>query len=189
MKKQLLISLLIMIGVVSKAQTILNENGDYELKVVEQYGSIKSSTLYEHSLVALSDVVGSLEKSKTNIDVADKDAGLIVFKGEMFLGCRKVNTSCGYEVYANLTLKVRCKDERVQYTLTVPSLTMYWTCDMTKYETIPLNEIIPEYIHKGRLHYLKKGAVEYSGVLDDEMKELQKEIAEKTKVAANDDDF
>ncbi len=187
MKKVLLLVQLFVICSITNAQTTLNESGVYEYKVVENYDSIKASTLYERSLVALSDVVGSRDKSKTNIDVAEKDAGMIVYKGELYLGFKKVNMMCGYETFANFTLKVRCKDSKVQYTLTVPSLTMYWSCDVRNYETIPLNEIIPEFKHKGRLYYLKKGAIQYAGTLDNDMKELQKTIVLKTKAA--DDDF
>ena len=175
------------VGFATKAQTILNESGVYELKVVEQYDAVKAATLYERSLVALSDVVGSRDKSKTNIDVAEKDAGMIVYKGELYLGFKKVNMMCGYETFANFTLKVRCKDGKVQYTLTVPSLTMYWSCDVSSNETIPLNEIIPKFTHKGRLYYLKKGAIQYADTLDHDMKELQKAIVIKTKAAADDD--
>lgn len=95
MKKLLFISLLL-VGLTGQAQTTLNESGVYELKVVEQYDSTKAATLYEQSLVALSDVVGSRDKSKTNIDVAEKDAGMIVYKGELYLGFKKVNMMCGY---------------------------------------------------------------------------------------------
>lgn len=187
MKKVLFIVQLFVICLITNAQTTLNESGVYEYKVVEKYDSIKASTLYERSLVALSDVVGSRDKSKTNIDVAEKDAGMIVYKGELYLGFKKVNMMCGYETFANFTLKVRCKDGKVQYTLTVPSLTMYWSCDISNNETIPLNEIIPEYNHKGRLHYLKKGAILYARTLDNDMQELQKAIVLKTRAAADDD--
>lgn len=187
MKKVLFTLLMMMTCYSLSAQTTLNESGVYELKVVEQYDNVNATTLYEHSLLALSDVVGSREKSKTNIDVAEKDAGMIVYKGELYLGFKKVNMMCGYETFANFTLKVRCKDGKVQYTLTVPSLTMYWSCDVSSNETIPLNEIIPEFTHKGRLYYLKKGAIQYAGTLDQDMKELQKAIVIKTKAAADDD--
>lgn len=176
-----------MVNVVVSAQTTLNESGVYELKVVEQYDSVKASTLYENSLIALSDVVGSREKSKTNIDVAEKEAGMIVYKGELYLGFRKVNMMCGYETFANFTLKVRCKDGKVQYTLTVPSLHMYWSCNVNDNEVVPLNEIIPDFTHKGRLNYLKKGAIQFAGTLDEDMKSLQKAIVVKTKKAADDD--
>ena len=186
MKKVIFLAFLF-VSVFTNAQTILNESGVYELKVVEQFDSIKAATLYEYSLVALSDVVGSSDKSKTNIDVAEKEAGMIVYKGEKYLGFKDVNTMCGYETYANFTLKIRCKDGKIQYTLTVPSLKMYWSCDMSKNETIPLNEIIPEFTYKGRLYYLKKGAVQFAGTLDNDMKEFQKAIVVKTKAAADDD--
>lgn len=185
--KKVLFALLMMTCNSLSAQTTLNESGVYEMKVVEQYDSINATTLYEHSLIALSDVVGSRDKSKTNIDVAEKDAGLIVYKGELYLGFKKVNAMCGYDVCANFTLKVRCKDGRAQYTLTVPSLTMYWSCNINNNETIPLNEIIPEYTHKGRLYYLKKGATEYASKLNADMIILQQTIVAKTKVAADDD--
>ena len=169
------------------AQTTLNESGVYELKVVENYDSVKASTLYERSLVALSDVVGSYEKSKTNIDVAEKDAGMIVYKGELYLGFKKVNMMCGYDTFAVFTLKVRCKDGKAQYVITVPSLHMYWSCNTNNNEIIPLEEIIPDFTHKGRLYYLKKGAIEFAGTLDSKMRSLQKAIMSKTKAAADDD--
>ena len=169
------------------SQTVLNESGAYELKVVEQYDNTPTSTLYEQSLMALSDVVGTREKSKTNLDIADKDAGTIVYKGGYYLGFRKVNALCGYNVVANFSLKVRCKDGRIQYTITVPSFTLYWSCDERNNEVIPLNEIIPEYTHKDRLHYLKKSAVQFAETLDADMKSLQQAIVLKTKAAADDD--
>lgn len=182
-----LLFLLSFICLTANAQTTLNESGVYELKIVEEYDSTKASTLYEWSLMALSDVVGAREKSKTNIDVAEKDAGTIVYKGELYLGFRKVNFMCGYETCANFTLKVRCKDGKIQYTITVPSLTMYWSCNTNDHETIPLKEILPEYTHEGVLYYLKKGAVQFAGSLDEYMRALQKEIVAKTKLAADDD--
>ena len=187
MKKVLLIALISVISFTINAQTTLNENGIYEFKIVEQYDSVKAATLYERSLVALSDVVGSRDKSKTNIDVAEKDAGMIVYKGELYLGFKKVNMMCGYDTFAVFTLKVRCKDGKAQYVITVPSLHMYWSCNTNDNEIIPLEEIIPEFTHKGRLYYLKKGAIEFAGTLDSKMQSLQKVIMSKTKAAADDD--
>ncbi len=187
MKKVISSLVMLMACFAINAQTVLNESGVYELKVVEQYDSVKASTLYENSLIALSDVVGSREKSKTNIDVAEKEAGMLVYKGELYLGFRKVNMMCGYETFAIFTLKVRCKDGRIQYTLTVPSLHMYWSCNVNQNEVVPLNEIIPEFTHKGRLYYLKKGAIQFAGTLDEDMKLLQKAIVTKTKKASDDD--
>lgn len=187
MKKIFLSLAMLIASITLSAQTTLNESGVYELKVVELFDDVNASTLYDNSLVALSDVVGSYEKSKTNIDVAEKDAGVIVYKGELYLGFKKVNGLCGYETFANFTLKVRCKDGKVQYTITVPSLHMYWSCDMTTEEIVPLNEIIPSFTHKGRLYYLKNAAVEFTGTIDDKMKSLQQAVTLKTKTAAADD--
>lgn len=187
MKKLVIIFAFLITAFTLSAQTTLNESGVYELKVVENYDSVKATTLYERSLVALSDVVGSYEKSKTNIDVAEKDAGVIVYKGELYLGFKKVNISCGYDTFAVFTLKVRCKDGKVQYTITVPSLHMYWSCNINDNEVVPLKEIIPDFTHKGRLYYLKKGAVEFAGSLDSNMQSLQKSIVLKTKASAEDD--
>ena len=64
---------------------------------------------------------------------------------------------------------------------------MYWSCDMNTNEIVPLNEIVPKYTHKGRLYYLDKSAVEFSGKLDNEMKSLQQAIVAKTRVAVDDD--
>lgn len=187
MKKVFLSLVLIVAGMTISAETVLNESGVYELKIVELFDSISASNLYENSLVAISDVVGSHEKSKTNIDVAEKDAGIIVYKGELYLGFKKVNWMCGYETFANFTLKVRCKDGKIQYIITVPSLHMYWSCDLNTNEIVPLNEILPQFTHKGRLYYLDKGAIEFTGKLDDEMRLLQQAIVAKTKIATDDD--
>ena len=61
------------------------------------------------------------------------------------------------------------------------------TCPFDLNEIVPLKEIIPEFTHKGRLYYLKKGAIEFAGTLDSNMQSLQKNIMSKTKSAADDD--
>lgn len=179
--------MMLIVGITVSTATTLNESGVYELKVVEFFDNFNASTLYDNSLIALSDVVGSYEKSNTNIDVAEKDAGVIVYKGELYLGFKKVNGMCGYETFANFTLKVRCKDGKIQYIITVPSLHMYWSCDMNTEEIVPMNEIIPNYTHKGRLYYLKNPAVEFADTIDDKMNSLLQSIIAKTKIAAEDD--
>ena len=153
MKKILFIYLFALIPLFNTtiiAQTQLNENGIYELKIVEQYENKNASVLYQQSLITLSDVCGN-NKSKINIDVADKDANIIIYKGEFYLGFKKVNTMYGYDVYAVFTLKIKCKDNKVQYIVTVPSLHMYWTAKIGGDEVVPLNEIIPEFTHKSKL--------------------------------------
>ena len=64
---------------------------------------------------------------------------------------------------------------------------MYWSCDMNTEEIVPLNEIIPNFTHKGRLYYLKNASIEFAGTLDKKIKLLQQSIVNKTKTAAEDD--
>ena len=144
MKKGLLMIMMVIAIITAKAQTPLNENGVYELKVVQEYENINANNIYERTLLALSDVMGSNKHSKTNIDVQDKEGGILVFKGRYFIGYRKVNVSGGYFHYADLTLKVRCKDGKAQITITVPTIhaalpngqTKTWTMR----EVVELNE-------------------------------------------------
>lgn len=168
-------------------QVILNDEGAYELKVVEKFDSIKAEQLYDQTLVVLSDILGSKEKSKFNIDVQDRQGGIIVYKGSLFMGYHKVNVSGGYDVLSDFTLKVRFKDGRAQYTIIVPSLTLVWVKGTYGSETIPLNEIYPEYTHKGKLSFLKKSVAEFSPHLDSDMRALQKMIYNKTSSASEDD--
>ena len=80
MKKILFIYLFALIPLFNTtiiAQTQLNENGIYELKIVEQYENKNASVLYQQSLITLSDVCGN-NKSKINIDVTDKNANIII---------------------------------------------------------------------------------------------------------------
>jgi len=104
--KKTLMSIVMLTAVLSaSAQLSLNTNGEYELKVTEQYSGASAKTLYENTLVALADITNqnfvnaSLEILRKNagfndtrlsslgmsrfisLDVADKEAGLIVCKG------------------------------------------------------------------------------------------------------------
>ena len=187
MKKVLLTIVMVLVGITANGQTILNENGEYELKLVQEYENISASTLYERTMLALSDIMGSHKHSKTNIDVQDKEGGIIVFKGRYFIGYRKVNVSGGYYHYADLTLKVRCKDGKIQYTITIPSIYVEWNDAGVSYETVPLTNLIPIYNYKSRLYYIKKGLIEFSSSLDTSIHEFKDLIIKKTKDAADDD--
>ncbi|MBQ9203953.1 MAG: hypothetical protein IJ155_06900 [Prevotella sp.] len=148
MKKPLLFLLLLTTVLSTSAQLTLNANGEYELKVTEQFSGISAKTLYESSLVALSDIVNSnyvrssadcLNERDFSIrafndlllevldvsrymqkEVMDKDAGLIVSKGNLLVEVPKTHAESGYS--ASYVLKIHCKDGRVQYILTVPGI-------------------------------------------------------------------
>ena len=87
--KSLVTLLMVTLATFVNAQDFVLNNGVYEMKVVEHYNNTSGQKLYEQSLMALSDLVGSKEKSKFNIDIQDKEAGTIVFKGGLYLGFRK----------------------------------------------------------------------------------------------------
>ena len=169
------------------AQDFVLNNGVYEMKIVENYNNTSGQKLYEQSLMALSDLVGSKEKSKFNIDIQDKEAGTIVYKGGLYLGFRKINLMCGHDVNADMTIKVRCKDGRIQYTYTIPTITIYVTCAVGVTETIPLSELIPEYRYKARLNYVKKTAQQFGPLVEDEIKKLHQAIVNRTKENEEDD--
>lgn len=185
--KSLVTLLMVTLASFANAQDLVLNNGVYEMKIVENYNNITGQKLYEQSLMALSDLVGSKEKSKFNIDIQDKEAGTIVYKGGLYLGFRKTSMMCGHDVNADITIKVRCKDGRVQYTYTIPTITVVVTCAVGVTETIPLSELIPEYRYKARLNYVKKTAQMFGPLVEDEIKKLHQAIINKTKENEEDD--
>ena len=185
--KSVVTLLMVSLATFVNAQDFVLNNGVYEMKIVENYNNTSGQKLYEQSLMALSDLVGSKEKSKFNIDIQDKEARTIVYKGGLYLGFRKINLMCGHDVNADMTIKVRCKDGRIQYTYTIPTITIYVTCAVGVTETIPLSELIPEYRYKARLNYVKKTAQQFGPLVEDEIKKLHQAIVNRTKENEEDD--
>lgn len=188
MRKIIFILLMTIVSTLSiNAQTTLNDMGVYELKNVELYDDINVQKLFEQSRIALSDIAGSNTNTKIGVDVMDKEAGTIIYKGEYYLGFNRVNMLCGYEVTADFTVKMQCKDNKVQYTIIVPSLHLYWSCKMNVNETVPLKEILPKYTYKGRLYYLKKSCLLFSKNLDNDMRKFYSTLVARTKQNIKDD--
>ena len=104
MKKLLSITIMLLLTMIISAQEYSLTNGAYDNKVVEQYEGVEAGVLYVRALEALSDWAGSQSQSKVNIDVQDKEQGLVVFKGLLFVGFHKVNFMAGWNVYADFTL-------------------------------------------------------------------------------------
>ncbi len=124
MKKVLLLPMLLIVSLAVNAQGItLNENGEYEKVIVEQFEGISAQTLYLNTLEALSDWDRDNKLSYLNIDVKDKDVAMIISQGNVFLGWDKLaGTGSGWEIFATLSLKVRCKDGKAQFSVVVPSM-------------------------------------------------------------------
>ena len=186
MKKVLLLLMMLIAGIAIHAQEKPLTNGIYEKKVVVTADSIKASTLYVRALEALSDWAGSQQRSKVNVDVQDKDEGLVVYKGQLYLGYGKQNFMYGWETFADFTMKVRCKDGKAQITVTSPSLSYYWTADNTTV-TVPINEVLPIYSYKGKM-LIKKASIALAPKVPDEFEKIIKIIGERI-CKNNDDDF
>lgn len=170
-----------------QAQTELNEKGEYELKIVREYVGLNAGSLFDRTLVALSDIKGGCEYSKFNYDVKEKDGGIIVYKGKLFVGYRKVNISGGYDYMADCTLKVRLKDGKAQYTMTVPTMTVYWAGNPEITDQVPLSNLLPEYNYKGKLYYVKKGFLEFAPKVSLAVQRFIDELCDKTAKGADDD--
>ncbi len=186
MKKVFLVAFVSFIALIAQAQMKLT-NGVYEVKKVETFDSVSSNVLYLRALVALSDMAGTESKSKLNIDVQDKDAGLVVYKGKVYLGYHNFNGFYGFETYADVTLKIRCKDGKAQYNAIVPSMSFWWTAGNEEWTSAPLNEVYPEYTHKNRLR-IKKTAIEFAPTIETKIEELFGILRQKMD-NGNDEDF
>jgi len=161
MKKVLLSLVMLMAGMTINAQDNSLTNGIYEKKVVVTTDSVKASTLYVRALEALSDWAGSNAKSKMGIDVQDKDEALVVYKGNVHLGFEYYSKFAGggFDMYIDMTIKVKCKDGKAQVTATVPSLTFISNLQHSVV-VVPLKEIVPNFEYKGD-YKIKKPALKF----------------------------
>ncbi len=166
--------------------TPLNEEGVYEIKKVVVVDGVSANELYLRALEVLSDWNGSNFKSKSQIDVQDKDAGLVVYKGKIYNGFRLYNKliKYGWDAFSDFTLRIKCKDEKCQLTLTVPSMTFLFNGDAST-ETVPIDKLIP-YNYKP-IYNIKKVALEYTPKVYKDMTETMDMLTEKMKTKPDDD--
>lgn len=127
MKKVLLtLVMLVVCHSVYAQETILNDKGAYEKKIVVSVDSTKAGILYDRAMEALSDWTGASGKAQAGLDYHDRDAGTVIYKGHEYIGFKKVFLGDGWERYADFTIKVRCKDGRAQITTTIPTITFVY---------------------------------------------------------------
>ena len=110
---------------------------------------VSAQDLYVRALEVLSDIKGSNGKSSSQIDVQDKDAALVVYKGKIYEGFEYSSKFAGvvWDAYADFTLRIKCKDGKAQVTLTVPTMTFSFSGNPS-IQTISLKELVP-YTYKG----------------------------------------
>lgn len=184
--KKILTIMLLLVAMNAGAQDIqFNEEGCYEQKKVVSIENATVSDLYTRALESLSDWAGSQMKTKADIDVQDKDKGLIVYKGMLYLGFCKMQFGYGWETFADFTMKVRCKDGKAQITVTIPSMSYFWNANDV-HTTVPINELLPEYTHKTQMP-IKKATRIFAPTIPTETEKLINQIG--NKMIATEDDF
>lgn len=159
----------------------------FEKKEVITVDGVNANTLYLRALEGLSDWVGALDNSKLGIDVQDKDNGLVVYKGTFFLGYGKQNMMYGWNIYANLTVKIRCKDGRALISLTVPSAYYEWTADGTN-TVVPIYELWPEVTYTGR-YMLKSASRKVMPSFGEKMDGIMNTLSQSLQKGSDDEDF
>ena len=164
----------------------LNANGEYERKVVVEVPGTTAQDLYVRSLEVLSDLKGSNGKSSSQIDVQDKDAALVIYKGKIYEGFEYYSkfAGVGWDAYADFTLRIKCKDEKAQVTMTVSTMTFDFNGKPST-QTIPLTELVP-YTYKGNYTF-KKSAIKYAPAVAPSMDTLMIAICAKLKQGTDDD--
>ena len=164
----------------------LNTNGEYERKTVLEVPGTTAQDLYVRALEVLSDIKGSNGKSSSQIDVQDKDAALVIYKGKIYEGFEYYSkfAGSGWDAYADFTLRIKCKDEKAQVTMTVSTMTFDFNLKSST-QTIPLSVLVP-YAYKGDYTF-KKSAIKYAPTVAPSMDALMTVICAKLKQGTDDD--
>ena len=132
MKKALSIIFTAMLSMSASAQydgldtlyQMIKEKGEYEQRRVVTVEGASASTLYVRAMNALSDWKGPEGRSESSLDFHDKDAGIVTIKGGFYNGEMKIFAG-STSIYTAFILKVQCKDNRAQLTVTVPYMYYY----------------------------------------------------------------
>lgn len=189
MKKSLFLILLLCANLFTYAQSAepILENGVYTCKCVKQQEGMSQSQLYLMAHTFLSDWVGPNSSSKNNIDFDDKESATIIAKGNYFLGFEK-EMLYGWDVYADFTISIKCKDGRFQVFTKIPTLSFWWTAGNVPVQTIPFAELYPDYTHKGP-YKLKRYSDRYVGNMNTYIQDLTNIVVSGISSIQENDDF
>ena len=174
-----------LMGVSTSAQVTLTESGVFEQKEVVNVEGVSAQNLYLRAIEALSDWTGTDGRSKFGIDHQDKESATIIYKGKDYLGFRKFGGIYGWYIFADFTLKVRCKEGKAQVTVIIPTMTAEFMVNNIS-ATIPLSEITPDYTYKGKTN-CKKAILQYVTEVPTAASRMIKLIS--TKLRQQEDDF
>lgn len=189
MKKSLLLILLLCVNLLSYAQSEypVLENGFFTCKCVKQQEGKTQAQLYLKAHIFLSDWTGPNSNSKYSIDFDDKESATIITKGNYFLGFEK-EMLYGWDIYADFTISIKCKDGRFQVITKIPTLSFWWTAGNISMQTIPFAELYPNYTHKGP-YKLKRYSDRYVGNMSTYIQDLTNIVVNGITTIQEDDEF
>ena len=163
------------------------ENGSYVYKFVQQAEGVSQNALYLRAHAFLSDWVGPNTNSKSSIDFDDKESATIIAKGTYFLGYER-EMMYGWNVYADFSVTIKCKEGRFQVMTKMPTMSFWWTAGNVPMQTILYNELYPSYTHKGP-YKLKRYSDKYVNQMPEYIKEISNIVINGIISASDDDDF
>ena len=99
----------------------------------------------------------------------------------------KLNLMYGWDIYADFIVSIKCKDGRFQVITKVPTMSFWWTAGNAPLQTIPYNELYPEYTHKGP-YKVKRYSDKYAIHMPSCVKKISNMIVEGIMSASDDDD-
>ena len=100
------------------------------------------------------------------------------------MGYRKLVAYAGWDVWAEFTMKVRCKDGKAQLTAIVPSMWFEYNVNASSKGSVPLSKIKPEFTYKGL--NLKKAAIQYIEEIPKTMDEIISFVSYKMNIEVDD---
>lgn len=181
--------LLFVISLMANAQEVKpNDDKSLELKEVVEVEGMSKEAIFNSVQSMLSDWTYN-SNSQNKIDYADKESGVVITKGRLFLGNKKIALLWGWNTYLDYTCTIRAKDNKYQVQIKVPS--MYFKFDNPKEpaeETAPILSIYPEYDYKSR-YTIKKPAKEFAPAVPDMIKGFYLAIRNKINKSDLGDDF
>lgn len=184
----LLFSICACLSVHSQSNEPELDNGIYVYKFVQQAEGVSQNALYLRAHTFLSDWAGPNSNSKCNIDFDDKESATIITKGSYFLRYEKENLMYGWNIFADFIVNIKCKDGRFQVITKVPTMSFWWTAENAPLQTIPYNELYPEYTHKGP-YKLKRYSDKYAIHIPSAVKKISIMIVDGIMSASDNDDF
>ena len=143
--KKILLLIFAMAAIMADAQTPSVVGNSIQYKKVATYEGKTKDDIFIKTLLTLSKIEGTTYMSSNGLDVQDKDAGVISYKGRIYLGFYKQNIMAGWDVFLNYNMIVRCKDGKAKYEFITPSVHFIWSANDTSPRDFPVTGIYPAY--------------------------------------------